>query len=432
MKTRLKWAIGCVIALAMLALPAVAAAVFPGANGKILFVSGRGIGGDAEADVYTIKDPSDTSLTGPIDLIAGQHRHPSWSADGRFMVYSIRAGGDEDLFVHDNKEGSTVILGGGSANNVLEDHPAFSPNGGFIAYESEVTDGSGQEDILIQESDGTGPIVNLTNEAGAGDDLFVEQTPTWSPDGQFIYYARKPAAASTDEDILREPANNSSSVPSFLLDAMSATNEFQPEISPDGTKLCFTKGPFGSNDADVMVASIDGSGSPFEVSPDDTMTPVGDYDCGWSPDGQTIGFTTGTFTGGQLQFAPSNDSGPITPYGNNSAFFDGNIDFVRSQQKCNGKLVTQLGTKNNDTITGTPQKDVIVAGKGNDDVSAGGDKDTVCGGGGKDDLGGGAANDKLFGQKDSDKLRGGVGEDTCDGGTSSDTAKDCEHLISVP
>ena len=431
MNTRVKWAIGCVVALAMLALPAVAAAVFPGANGKILFVSGRGVGGDAEADVYTINGPNDTTLDGPTDLIAGQHRHPNWSADARLMVYSVRSLGDEDLLVHDNKLGSTVLLGTGSAAGVLEDHPAFSPNGAFIAYESEVTDGSGQEDILIQESDGTGPIVNLTNGAGAGDDAFVEQTPAWSPDGQFIYYARKDTAASTDENIFREPANNSGS-PSALVDVMSGTNEFQPEISPDGTKLCYTLGPFGSNDADVMVANIDGSGSPFEVSPTDTMTPVGDYDCGWSPDGKTIAFTTGTFGGGQLQFAPSDDSGPITPYGNNSGFFDGNVDWVRSQKKCNGKLVTQLGTKNNDTITGTPQKDVIVAGKGNDEVNGGGDKDTICGGGGNDNLGGGAANDKLFGEKGSDTLRGGVGEDTCDGGTGSDHATACEHLSSVP
>ncbi|MSO41423.1 MAG: hypothetical protein EXQ70_05935 [Solirubrobacterales bacterium] len=332
-----------------------ALATFPGANGQIEISSGRGVGGDAQANIYTFDNFFDLTLDGPKDLIAGQHRHANWSADGRFLTFTIRPGaaGTDDVFVRDNELGSTVILGFGSSPGVLEDHPTFSPDGSQIAYESEVTDGSLQEDILVGPADGTGTTFNLTNGPGAGDDAFVEQTPVWSPDGQFIYYARKLNNAATDLDIYREPANDTGA-PSLIVDAFTAIPEFQPEISPDGTKLCVTRGAFGSAAADIMVLNVDGSGAPFEESAPEPPGPdVADYDCAWSPDGKTIGWTHGAFGAGDLIFAASDGSGPKTPYGNNSAFFDGNLDWSRAQNKCNGKLVTILGTTGPDTLTGT-------------------------------------------------------------------------------
>lgn len=138
----------------------------------------------------------------------------------------------------------------------------------MIAYESEVTDGSNQRDILIRRTDGSASIVNLTATGTA-----VEQTPVWSPDGRFIHYARKLSMAATDFDILREPSDDSSSVPQILLNANSATAEWQPEISPDGERICFTLGDFGAAAADVYVANVDGSGTPYEESATDTGTP---------------------------------------------------------------------------------------------------------------------------------------------------------------
>ena len=96
--------------------PATAQAVFPGTNGQILFVSGRD-GGDADANTYIIDGPNDTTLGPPTDLIAGQHRHPVWSADGRYIVYAIRVADngcpptnqDEDLYLHDRQ---VVGIGG--------------------------------------------------------------------------------------------------------------------------------------------------------------------------------------------------------------------------------------------------------------------------------------------------------------------------------
>lgn len=432
MSRRAKWAVGAICAVTVLSLPAAALAVFPGVNGKIVFVSGRDTGGDAQADIYIIDGPTDLTLDGPLDLIDGQHRHPNWSPDGRFITFVVRdTGGDDDVFVRDVESGSTVILGLGSAADVREDHPTYSPDGSMIAYESEVADGNDDTDILISPADGTGPITNLTSS-----DTLIESTPVWSPDGQFIYYARK--AIAGEYNIVREPADNSGS-PSTLLDAMSATDEWQPEISPDGTKVCFTFGALFSPAADVNVANIDGSGTPFELSTAD-VGDIADYNCGWSPDGQTIAYTHGLLGAGDLRFGQSSGAGDPIAYGNNSAFFDGNLDWNRAQNKCDGRLVTILGTVGDDDLEGTSGKDVAVMLNGADKFNGKGGNDRVCGGASNDELRGGAGNDKLFGGVGKDELRGGVGrdqltggpgKDRCIGGPGKDSAKSCEIKESI-
>jgi Tol biopolymer transport system component len=433
---RTKVGIAVICGALLATLPATALAVFPGNNGKILFVSGRAAG-DPDADVYLIDGPNDVSLDGPTDLIAGQHRHPVWSADARYIVYAIRVAdagctpmSDEDLYLHDTLGiGGTVIIGGGSANCVLEDHPAFSPNGSQIAYESEVTNGSGQEDILMRNPDGSGTVDNLTQSA-----TLTEATPAWSPDGDFIYYARRPNAG-TEFDIYREPADGSGSA-TVLPDVGTASNEFQPEVSPDGTKICYTRGPFGSDDADIMVANVNGSGSPIEVSPVDNgiggnPNPRADYDCGWSPNGKKIAFTRGTFGMGELEFVPSGGGPPFDVYPNNSGTFDGNVDWSRVPGKCDGKRATIAGTPFDDDIVGTPKNDVIVGQDGKDKIKGKGGNDRICGGKGNDTLSGVKGRDRLFGGPGNDDLNGGPQKDRCDGGPGQDAAESCERKTKI-
>ena len=417
MSKRRKLAIGAICGALVATLPATAQAVFPGTNGEILFVSGRP-NDDLQANMYRIDGPSDTTPTGPLTLVAGQHRHPNWSPDAKQIVVVVRNGASDDVWLRNVEDGSGFNFTQNAA--IREDHPTFSPDGTKIAYESEVTDGNNDTDIIIENVDGSGTPVNLTPTP----DL-IESTPVWSPDGQTIFYARKGIAG--EYDIFREPANNSSNMPMSLPDAGSGVDEWQPEISPDGTKVCFTFGPLFSPNADVYVANIDGSGTPLEFNAADPM-PIADYNCGWSPDGETIAFTRGLTTQGNLYFGASDGTGDPTPYGGNDIDnFDGNVDWARVPGTCNGKPATIAGDDGADQIAGTSGKDIIVTFKGNDRVNGRGGNDQICGGKGGDTLSGAKGRDKLFGQKGGDKLNGGPDRDRCDGGPGNDAGSRCER-----
>jgi tricorn protease len=192
-----KWRVGLLSVAAFLSLPAAALAVFPGENGKIAFVSGRGgpANDDSSADVYILSGPN--GAVDPLTTAAGQHRHPAWSPDLKQIAYARwETANNEKVWIDDLADPGPQDRLGPHASNVRDDRPSWSPKGNRIAYESEVTDGSGQMDILITNLD-TGVTINLTDSPNQ-----IEGKPVWSPDGRTIYYSRR-GLMSADDDILK-------------------------------------------------------------------------------------------------------------------------------------------------------------------------------------------------------------------------------------
>lgn len=409
---------GALFVTALLALPAPAEATFPGENGDVAFVSGRSCTepcDDQSADVFLFESPA--TVVG-ITTDEGQHRHPSWSPDLTKLAYARWASptDNQKIFIDDLLVGGPVTQRlGPHDSTVLDDRPAWSPDGTRIAYETEVTNGSGQMDIFVVNLEAD-TFLNLTETPGV-----TEGKPFWSPDGKQIYYHTNSAG---DQDIVREKANGSSSVPTPIVTA--AGNQFQGALSPDGTELCYTQGSFSSM-ADVFKRTVDPSGSPVEIS-DPANPAVADYNCAWSPDGRFITWVHGLTSTGAMVFKNSDDSGVVGSLTTDAPMaFDGNADWAPQEPAlCSGKGATIAGTSGNDTLEGTSGKDVIAAHGGEDEVSGGGGKDTICGARGGDTIRGGGGNDKLYGEGGNDTLIGGVGEDRCEGGKGQDTVQGCE------
>lgn len=403
----------------LLAVPAPATATYPGENGRIAFVSGMGgaANDDSSADVYLLSGPNGTVTQ--LTSVSGQHRHPDWSPDQTKIAYAVwDTATNEKVWVQNIATGHRDRIGQGSSN-IRDDRPSFSPDGTKIAYESEVTDGSGQMDIMITDisSSPTGPTINLTNSSN-----LIEGKPVWSPDGKTIYYSRRPTTNS-DDDIMKEASNNSSPFPSFVVN--SAVAEYQAALSPDGTKLCYTRGAFGSSDADVYTVAVSGFGDQVDVSD----TALGAYNCAWSPDGKFIAYARGTFTNGALVYELANDTGIAQLLTTDIAHhFDGNPAWAPLHPPfCQGKRALLAGTDHGETLVGNDARNVIIGFGGNDTLKGRKGNDRLCGAKGNDTLLGGPGNDILYGGPGNDVLDGGPGIDTCIGGTGRTVKRHCEH-----
>ena len=141
------------------------------------------------------------------------------------------------------------------------------------------------------ETVAAGATLDLTAPGGA------RAKPAWSPDSQTLYYAEgdvnvAPNGSNNDVKILREPANNTGTGTELI--HISGAHAFQPSISPDGTRICFTVQRDGGPErqASIFVAEIS---NPAGASPL-ASSGSGDYNCTWSPNGFSVAYVSGVFT----------------------------------------------------------------------------------------------------------------------------------------
>jgi Tol biopolymer transport system component len=404
-------------------------AVFPGENGRIAFVSGMGgaPNNDSGADVYMLDRPGDTSPT-PLTSntgAPGQHRHPAWSPRLDAIAYARwESSSNEKIFIDFlDQPGIPQLRLGFQSSAVRDDRPAWNPAGTKIAYESEVTDGSGQMDILVARVDEDGNTVgeiNLTKSP-----TVIEGKPAWSHDGKWIYYSRRGLPPATDDDIVRERADDTSTVPQIIVG--SGVAEYQPALAPRSAAMCFTRGPFGSANADVnTIEPVDVlSGNPTDLSDSST----GAYNCAYSPEGDKVAFVEGIFTNGALRMKNSDDTG-VSPLVTTDTpmHFDGNPDWAPKRPAfCEGKPASIAGTDDADKLNGTSERNVIQSHKGQDTVIGLRGDDLGCGSAGRDTLRGNRGKDTLVGGRGNDVLNGGRGRDTCTGGPGKDEKINCER-----
>ena len=100
---------------------------------------------------------------------------PTWSPDGEQIVFVSRRDGNSEIYVMD-ADGSNVLRL--TDDPKLDWRPVWSPDGEWIVFESWRTGGG---DIYLMRSDGSG-LRQLTTS------LAEDGNPTFSPDGRFIVF----------------------------------------------------------------------------------------------------------------------------------------------------------------------------------------------------------------------------------------------------
>ena len=145
--------------------------------------------------VLTIVDTAGDARRREIRVKAlGEIFNPSWSPDGRQIVFSGLKNGFSDLFVY--------TLANGALQQITDDafadlHPAWSPDGKTIAFASDHFTTSlddlrfGPPRIALLDV-ATAIVRPLTAASDAGKQI----SPQWAPDGKAIYYVADPDGIS--------------------------------------------------------------------------------------------------------------------------------------------------------------------------------------------------------------------------------------------
>jgi TolB protein len=105
----------------------------------------------------------------------GNYGFPSWSPDGKKLVYRAATDSVKGLFIIDIESGHTTAL----TNNSQDNFPGWSPNGDLIAFTSKR---EGNYDLFTIHPDGSG-LKRITTDPGN------EAHSVWSPDGKWLAFS---------------------------------------------------------------------------------------------------------------------------------------------------------------------------------------------------------------------------------------------------
>ncbi len=225
---------------------------------------------------------------------------PSFSPDGKFLVYTRREAGRWDLYERDlSSLAITELTPGSSADNV---QPAWSPDGNTIAFRSE-RDGGG---LFLMDTK-TRRVSRLTNSG---------YNPSWSPDSSKIVFATEtftdPAETSTLQASSLDIVDLKTRRVQRLGSAESIYDGVQPTWSPDGRRIAFW-GTDRDGARDIWTVSAEAANGqsvdPKRVT-HDTWT---DWSANWSPDGNYLYFSSDR--GGSMNLwrvRIDQDSGQVT------------------------------------------------------------------------------------------------------------------------
>ena len=205
-----------------------------------------------------------------VRLTRGKNQAPSWSPNGRRVVFARQVGTAWRILVADTR--GRVVRGLTPAGAFAD--PAWSPDGTRIAYVSRE---GGRSRVVILSTNG-----RTLGELLAAPTGFISR-PSWAPDSRRVAFAEEIAMDSGSSGASRIVVANADGTGRRVLVGQAS----DPAWSPKGSKIAYVSYPSRlSETGSIVVADADGSGVQHitaAVGPESRPA--------WSPGGQRIAFT---------------------------------------------------------------------------------------------------------------------------------------------
>ena len=231
----------------------------------------------------------------------GMQAEPAISPDGKQVAYSWDGAEGEHPSIYVKLVGAASPLRLTNQAGVVDQSPAWSPDGGYIAFCR--TSEAGSEILRVPALGGPFRRVARVKECGWG--------LSWSPDGKFI--------ASPDQTVEGPRSIVLVSVESGQVQKLTSPpidyyyGDLSPRFSPDGKSLLFIRARSGG-DRNIYIAGlgVDGTGQGEARK----VNGIGDYPvilgADWMPDSRTIVYSSavrGNF--GSLYSVPLRGGGGV-------------------------------------------------------------------------------------------------------------------------
>jgi serine/threonine-protein kinase len=165
-------------------------------------------------------------------LVTKEHyqTEPSWSPEGTFLaVTEVHPNTLRDIWILSHDGSSLPFL----VTSASELAPAFSPNGKWLAYQS---DASGRAEIYVQPFPGPGTRHLVSTNGG--------KEPVWSRDGRELFYRQNTAVMAVSV----EGGDFRAGAPKLLFDGpyqADTTGHASYDVSPDGQKFLMIRNEEG-------------------------------------------------------------------------------------------------------------------------------------------------------------------------------------------